>query len=366
MGLRPAGQVAPRSFSLFHLLALTLGAWLVLPAVAAADAAGPQLVGYVNAKRAAHGFPAGITENPVQSLGCQAHNRYGARNDVLTHFEDAAAPGYTSAGAALGPLSVLYRGATWTAAADPFEYAPIHLHKLLAPRIDTMGAWENDGFGCATVGSRGRHAPPRNLTYTYPADGTTGWRDSEVAEELPFTPGELLGIAPQTRTGPYLYVLFDGPRVRPADEARVSRASLKGPAGPVSIAIADNTTPRGLQGYLPIGAEIIPRAPLAPGTTYTAAISAIVGATRFRHRWSFTTAGVPQASASSGFNATASRSAHTARGRAVKVVRHRGRRVRHRCARAATHAICPTRGRAEARVRTCRWRRRCPPAGSGR
>jgi hypothetical protein len=317
VGLRPAGQVAAR------LATLVVALLFSFPALASADAGGSELVGYVNAMRAANGIPAGITENPAASLGCLMHNRYGILNDVLTHHEDATAPGFTDAGAAAGARAVLYRGMQWSAADSPFEHAPLHLHQLLSPRLDTMGASETGGFGCATVASHNRRAPRRNVTYTYPANGATDWREGEIADELPFTPGEFVGIAPDTPTGPYLYVLFDGPGIAPTDIAKVARANLVGPVGPVPIAIVDNTT-RGLQGYLPVGAELIPRGQLAPGTTYTAKVVATVGATRFKHKWSFRTAGgEPLASASSvpAATATAARSAETASPAGVWAVR---------------------------------------------
>lgn len=312
MGLRPAGQVAAFVAAFVALVAVAF------PALATADVDGPQLVGYVNTMRDAHGIPAGVTEHPPSSLGCSMHNRYSALNDVLTHNEDPTAPGYSEAGAAAGAKGVLYRGMHWTAQSNPFEHAPIHLHKLLAPRLDAMGAAESHGYGCATVGAQNRRAPARNVTYTYPADGMTGWQEGEVAEELPFTPGELIGIRPGTPTGPYLYVLFDGPGVATTDSAKVTSASLTGPGGAVPVAAVDNTTP-GLEGYLPVGAQIIPRDRLAPGTTYTARITAVVSGMRFRHRWSFTTRGGPPPSPNP---ATAARGADsTAQALGVRAVR---------------------------------------------
>lgn len=279
------------------LLGLAL---LLIPRPADGDSVGSRLVGYINAMRSAHGIPVGIEENPVWSAGCEAHNHYGATNDVLTHAESATVPAYTAEGARAGQSSVLYRNLEWTAAGNPFEHSPIHLHQLLAPRLDVVGAWESEGFGCATtLSSRNRPAPPRNVTYTYPRNGTTGWRTSEVAAERPLTPGEMLGIAPGTQTGPYLYVLFDGPDVGINDSAKVTSAALTGPAGPVRLAVADNTT-AGLEGYLPVGAQLIPRDPLRAAAAYTATVTATVGTDRFTHRWSFTTGGPgadPQAAA---------------------------------------------------------------------
>jgi hypothetical protein len=331
VGLRPPGQVARRSraprIALPRLLAATVALLaLVLPAAAHADAPGAELVGYVNALRAAGAIPAGITENPAWSSGCALHDHYGAVNGVLTHAENASAPGFTGAGSAAGAAAIVYSGSHWTAADNPFEHAPIHLHQLLAPRLDVMGAAEGEGYGCATtVASRGRPAPHANLTYTYPADGATGWRVGETAQELPITPGEQLGIAQGTATGPYLYVLFDGPGIAVSDAAKVSHASLTGPAGPVDLLVADNTTP-GLEGFLPVGAELIPRERLAPDTRYTATVQASVGSTRFTHRWSFQTGPGPGASASSQAgggspHATAARSALAARAPRVSAYR---------------------------------------------
>lgn len=315
--------------------------------------------------RTAHGLPAGITENASWSLGCALHNHYGAVNDVLTHSEHPSAPGFTGAGSSAGSASVLYRGLHWTATDNPFEHAPIHLHQLLAPRLDDMGASEDEGFGCATtVASRSRPAPARNVTYTYPSDGSSGWRVGEVAEEVPITPGEQLGIPQGTATGPYLYVLFDGPRIAVFDRAHVTSASLTGPSGPVDLLVADNTT-AGLEGYLPVGAELIPRRALAPDTRYTATVSAVVDTTRFTHRWSFTTgpsspnSGSDRAEASS-VTPTAARSADATSRRGASAVR-RGRtlQVQMQCPRS-----CLVRGMGQLRAGgATRW---LPYARAGR
>src|ERR1700710_1599501 len=121
---------------------LLLGA--LAPARAGADVGGPDIVAFVNAQRAAQGIPAGIVEDPALSAACAAHNAYGALNGAPTHGEDPSLPGYTAAGDMAGQNSVLYAFAgPWTATRDPFETAPIHLHQLLAPRLDRMGAAEN-------------------------------------------------------------------------------------------------------------------------------------------------------------------------------------------------------------------------------
>jgi len=282
--------------------ALSAAAVLCAAAAAGADVSGPAIVGFLNAQRAAHNLPAGIVEDPELSQGCARHNVYGQLNGLLTHHEDPARPGYTPEGAQAGRTSVLYRsGAPWSAGSNPFETAPLHLHQLLAPRLDRMGASELQGHGCATtLASRSRPAPASDVTYTYPGQGATSWPTAQVAAESPYTPGERVGIPAGTRTGPYLYVSFDGPDLGVGDTAAASSASLRGPDGEVEVAVVDNHTP-GLEGYLPTGMEVIPRAPLRPYATYTASIAARVPSSGgrpsrvFRHRWSFTTGPIANA-----------------------------------------------------------------------
>lgn len=275
----------------------------VLPTALAPDSAhaavsGPDIVSYLNAQRAAQAVPAGIIEDPGLSDGCAKHNIYGFLNGIVSHAEDASRPGYTPEGDQAARTSVLYAGGgPWSATHNPFENSPIHLHQLLAPRIDRIGASENKGYGCATtLASHSTAAPPSDTTYTYPGDDATGWPPAQVAAENPYTPGERVGIAAGTRTGPYLYVMFDGPDLTPGDSATATRASLTTPDGPIAVAVVDNHT-SGLQGYLPTGLQVIPREPLRANTRYTASVAATIltqarsgPEQTFSHTWSFTTA----------------------------------------------------------------------------
>jgi len=183
-------------------------AYALTGAPARADVGGPAIVGFLNAQRAAQGVPSGIVEDASLSDGCAKHNAYDRINGVLTHGEDPSRPGYTQEGDQAGKTSVLYAGSgPWTGSHDPFEAAPIHLHQLLAPRLDRMGASEDQGYGCATtLASRNRPAPASDVTYTYPGDGATAWSPAQTAAEGPYTPGERVGIPAGTTTGPYLYV----------------------------------------------------------------------------------------------------------------------------------------------------------------
>jgi hypothetical protein len=97
-----------------------------------------------------------------------------------------------------------------------------------------------------------------------------------------------------------LFVMFDGPDFFGGGEATATSGSLTGPAGPVDIAIVDNHT-AGLEGYLPTGMQLIPKAPLNPNTTYTASVAANVTthgggpapSRPFSYTWSFKTSALP-------------------------------------------------------------------------
>lgn len=269
---------------------------------ARADVSGTQIVTFLNAQRAAHGFPADLVEDRALSDACARHNAYGVRNGVLSHDEDPARPGYSASGAAAARNAVLYQGTTWTAQANPFERAPIHLMQLLSPLIDRLGASENGGYGCATtLASLGHAQPAADTLFVYPGDGTRGWRASEVDEEGPFTPGETAGVPQGTTTGPTLYALAGGPGVLWTSPSQVISATLTGPAGTVPLLTFDRSSPR-VGEYLPAGAMLLPRTPLEPGTTYTAALRVQVstgdGPREFARTWSFTTqAAAPDAAA---------------------------------------------------------------------
>ena len=287
-------------------LVLALLILAVAAPAATADVSGPEIIGFLNAQRAAHGIPAGITEDPALSDGCAKHNHYMTFNGI-GHDEQEGKEGYTPEGKAAAASSVLYQGDHWTAERNPFESAPIHLHQLLAPRLDRSGAFESEGFGCAnTQTSHARPAPPADVTYTYPRDGATDWRPSETANEFPYTPGQQAGLPAGATTGPYLYVMFDGPDLMPGQPATAPSATLTGPDGPVEVVVAGNETP-GLEDFLPTGMEVIPRNPLAPGQTYAVSVAATVAGRPFSHAWSFTTGALENAVSIDSLSADADR-----------------------------------------------------------
>ena len=253
----------------------------------------------LNAQRAANGLPAGITEDTTLSADCAAHDLYMFANDILTHTELTTNPGYTTGGDYAGQNAVLSRGSGW-AAGDPYEFAPLHLDQLLAPRLLTLGSADASGFSCTTTFPGWTRPDPAALTvYTYPGPGAAIY-PSEIASELPYTPGQLVGIAPGARTGPYLIVLVDapGPGNGPFDNpAALSHATLTGPSGRVALKTVDGSAalPGGsvsmLAAYMSPGGFIVPVKPLLAGVTYSAQVAVGFGGQNTTHDWSFTTTG---------------------------------------------------------------------------
>ena len=283
-----------------RLGAAVLAAAALAP-MSASAATSAQAIANLNAQRAANGIPAQITENPSASAGCAAHDNYERMNGgMLSHSETAGNPGYTTAGDQAAGDSVLAEGTDWDTA-NPWEAAPIHLAQLLNPYLDQLGVDDSDGFVCATTlppDAGFRPSPATVVGYSYPGNGQVAWPASETAAEGPFTPGDLVGLPQPMTTGPYLFVLFAGPWPVYTATVALSSATLTGPAGPVAIKTVDGTTPTPagipLGDYIGGEAMLIPTAPLAAGTTYTAQATGSIaqgGASQpVSERFSFTTA----------------------------------------------------------------------------
>jgi hypothetical protein len=244
-------------------------------------------VGFLNAERARWGLPAGIAEIPSWSQACGAHDAYLRAIGMLQHEEDSGMPGYSPGGAWAGGHSVLSVGYDWTAAANPWEDAPIHLNQLMAPDLSAVGIDESGGYACATTWPGIlRTPPPVGTVTTYPGDGTQGLPPAEYAAESPFVPGEMVGIT--GLAGRELFVYEEGTGY--GTDLSIASATLRSASGPVDIRWVDQTT-RKVGGFL-AGGIIIPVAPLAANTRYTASVTLEAGADyipRTSHTWSFTT-----------------------------------------------------------------------------
>jgi hypothetical protein len=239
----------------------------LLSAAAPAAALSPSdAISRINALRAAHGIPA-LVEDGNADAGCQAHAHYAALNGGFDrgapHGENPGKPGYTDVGASWGNAAVLASGG-WRDP-NPWWTAPAHLAQVLSPWLVTTGYGEDHGYLClATLAGAGRPMPQDSIL-TFPGPNTSGVPPSETAGELnasgqSFTPGNAAGIPNGAATGPYLMVFTGGYGETDPRPAPIDAVSLTGPAGPVDIAVVDNTF-------------IIPRQPLAPLTTYTASVT---------------------------------------------------------------------------------------------
>jgi hypothetical protein len=294
---------------------------LGLPACAGAAMSPAGVIAALNAERAANGIPARVSEVPEWSAGCRLHDDYRAANGGASvgHEEDPARPGWTAAGAAAGEQAVL-AGDSWSDG-DPYAAAPLHLMRIMDPRLLRAGADDRDGLSCLAVTAGIGPPGPSDVVYTVPGDGRAGVPPSELVRELPLTPGDLLGLPAGVPTGPHLLVLADGPFARD-DATRIVAARLRGPAGPVAVRWIDDADPR-VGPYIPPGGVVVPLAPLAPATTYVASAT-VAGAdgVRLARTWSFRTAGALLSALPAPRPPRAS-----SRGRARVRVAVRGRRV---------------------------------------
>lgn len=261
----------------------------------AGAATAQQAIATLNAQRAANGLPAAITENPSLTADCAAHDHYMAVHHTLTHTETTGSPGYTIGGDYAGRNAVLAQGADWNTT-DPYEYSPLHLDQLLAPRLLVLGSADTEGFSCTTTFPGWIRPGPAAVTvYTYPGPGATIY-PSEIAHELPWTPADLAGIHQPARTGPNLLIFADAPgQAAENNPATLSAATLTGPSGQVALETVDGATalPGGgtLAPYISPGGVIIPLAPLVPGATYHAHVMVAFGGMQTAHDWAFTARG---------------------------------------------------------------------------
>jgi hypothetical protein len=250
---------------------------------------------YLNAERARWGLPAGLTLNPAWSQACAAHDGYLADNHRLEHPEDSSLPGASPGGEWAGLHSIL-SGGGWASEANPWEDAPIHLDQLYTPDLQVVGIDESRGVACTTTWPGiGPPLQPGGTVTTYPSDGTSGFPPSELAGELPFTPGKFVGIREGTITGRELFVYEEPPGecsgllCTGTKAPSMESATLTGPGGLVEVRTVGGET-REVGSYL-TGAIVIPVKPLASNATYTAEVTLAPNGElpAEQHRWTFRT-----------------------------------------------------------------------------
>jgi hypothetical protein len=278
------------------LVAIVACGAIALPAATAhADASSADLLGYVNAQRASAGLPVLVADDSAADQACAAWAGSDPRGASPAHSLEWAPPGTLTFG---GSPAV----GVWTPAESPFETDAAALPLLLAPRLAAFGAAEAGGWGCAVPTLSGP-AADHDITYGYPADGTTDAHTSQpLVTSGPLWDGTTHTTSDHFETGSVVYAFFDGPDFGPffdaADPAtaRATAWSLTGPDGVrLAVDVRDADTPSFTATGLPTEVQLVPRAALQPFTKYTASVTADVtlpddGPTRsFTKTWSFTT-----------------------------------------------------------------------------
>jgi hypothetical protein len=270
-----------------RVLALVVCAVAVAPSAAAAPT--PRaVITSLNEMRARNGIPGNIVENAVWSRRCARHNAYELENDTLAHEEDPGKPGYSEAGSWAGANSVLAVGG---APVEVFTSAPLHMVQLLSPELRQVGIAMTGSYTCITTFpgySATAYRGKAERVYTYPGDGATAVPRTETSNELPFTPGQFVGIPAGSTTGPALFAYAEGSWS--GWKVSVAAVSITGPDGAVAAKSIDRLTPV-VGEYLPPGAAVvIPVLPLLPLTRYAAVVTLRDGAGHTATRsWSFTT-----------------------------------------------------------------------------
>lgn len=226
-----------------------------------------QILEATNAERTRHGLPA-LTLRGDWSSSCAKHVRWIEQNGVLAHEEEPGTAGYSPEGDWAGTHAILASGSPWSRG-NPFATAPIHLNQLMAPQLRAIGAWEKAGTSCLTTwpGMRlGSSATPR--FHSWPGDGATGVAPAVQATEMPFVPGQFVGLPPGSLTGPNMMVYAVG-----WDRVRIVSATLR-PAGgdEVDVRTVDRSHPTIGPYLVPGSGFVIPAKPLFPSTAYTVAV----------------------------------------------------------------------------------------------
>jgi len=272
---------ASRVFAAAALLAVVAGLGAsTAPAGRATGASNAAIVASINRERAANGLPT-VQENVSWSNRCRAHDAYMARTGDFGHAETMGRPGASKGGLWAAENSVLAM-ASW-ADGNPYAGAPLHLIQLMSPILERVGVDEHGGYTCTTTWPgfvEREHGAPD--VFSYPGDGATGVPPAGDAAEL--------GLA--ARTGTTIMVWAVG-----LHWPTVSAARLTGPGGTaVALKTVDSREPD-VGGYLGPGAAfLIPVAPLARGTRYTASVTFRDSNGRHASRtWQFTTGPAPAA-----------------------------------------------------------------------
>jgi uncharacterized protein YkwD len=273
----------------------------------------------INEARIAAGVSA-LKQSVELDRAAQAHSDYQMRNNVLSHYEDAAYPLFTGGDYAQRAVAQAYKNfaqtevIAWiqrtTSGADHLNWhlnSVYHLAGVLTPNANELGI----GFAIApgdsssvmssiTLGVTDRRLPPVKEPWVWPVDGATQVPVSFV----PYT--EMPNPLPDVATN---YSIKVGPPImycRRVNRTVGMRVSITGlnevgssqtlPSWVLKHSSTAVTAPAGVEVrddknlvYEPHCFFVIPKEPLQKGTQYELALNVEYESVTTRTRWSFTT-----------------------------------------------------------------------------
>lgn len=213
-----------------------------------------------------------VTEDPIQSSGCQKNANYVRLNGPSGHYQFPGNPGYTEEGNAAAQSSVL---AYERDSMGPYtwEDAVYHRAGLLHPRLATTGFWSEFSSQCmGTHGMNWNLVSPVVAVNHYPYSNQTGVGTWFGCNEIPNPCEEVPGnngskpigfILSGTITGPW------GPWTFAGGPTNTSASLTPDRGNPLAVKVLED----GGGGLLAGGFAILPVKKLKPGTWYTASAS---------------------------------------------------------------------------------------------
>ena len=240
-----------------------------------------------NEWRAAEGLSQ-LTENTTWSAGDYDHAVYMVKNDLVTHYETAGTPYYTTAGDTAARNSNIYVSSTTATtdeqAIDWWMQAPFHAMGMMDPRLTSTGfgsyrevksGWD---MGAAVDTLRGNSFTGGSFPVYFPGNGTSVPLTSYGGGEFPDPLQACSGYS--APTGLPAFVELGG-----NVSTTVTAHSFTGNGVALRHCVIDSTN-ASLSSYLTSrgGVIVIPQAPLTPGVNYT--VSLTVNGTAYS--WSFT------------------------------------------------------------------------------
>ena len=246
-----------------------------------------------------------VTENPVWSRGDRNHAIYIVRNDALQHSENPYNTYYTPEGQTAAQQSNLFNSddlhdTDWWVL-DTWMQSPFHAVGVLDPRLVQVGygSYRKEHGDLQTAAALNVIAGlDHKMKATYPVFWPGNGATMPISLHWGGYPSPLTSCPGYTTpSGPPLIIQVGPGNITPV----VSATSLTHNGQPVEHCVFDETTYRNpdrsqqILGRAILGARdaivLIPRFPLAIGTTYTASIM-VNGLT---YAWSFGTSSAPQA-----------------------------------------------------------------------